>query len=160
MLSETDKELYKAYFQKNSDYYISQIESYNERGRYSFSVAAFFLGLFWMGYRKMYLHVIIIAAIIFAEGIIEETLLQTNTISFNAYGIIDKISTLIWGIVISSIANRLYISKSQRTIKKILNENSNEEQIMDLIARKGGTSWIAPIIIFIVLASIVLVSLQ
>lgn len=160
MLTEDNKEFYENYFQKNSDYYINQIESFNERGKYSFSVAAFFLGIFWMAYRKMYIHLLIIIGIIYAETFIEEMLLNLNVISSSTYEIIDKLSMLVWGIVIGSISNRLYISKSQKDIKKILEENSNEEQIKDLLSRKGGTSWIAPIILLIGLGFIVFLSLQ
>ena len=160
MLTEDNKEFYENYFQKNSDYYINQIESFNERGKYSFSVAAFFLGVFWMAYRKMYIHLLIIIGIIYAETFIEEMLLNLNVISSSTYEIIDKLSMLVWGIVIGSISNRLYISKSQKDIKKILEENSNEEQIKDLLSRKGGTSWIAPIILLIGLGFIVFLSLQ
>ena len=159
MLTEDNKELYEQYFQKNSDYYIDQMESYKERGRYSFSVAAFFLGIFWMAYRKMYLYILIIIGIIYAETFIEELLFNLNIISGNTYEIIDKLSMLVWGFVIGAISNRLYISKSQKTIQKILEENSKEDQVNDLISRKGGTSWIAPILLLIVLVSFVLLSL-
>lgn len=160
MLTEDNKEHYENYFQKNSDYYIDQMESFNERGKYSFSVAAFFLGIFWMAYRKMYIHLLIIIGITYAETFIEEMLLNLNVISNSTYEIIDKLSMLVWGIVIGSISNRLYISKSQKDIKKILEENSNEEQIKDLLSRKGGTSWFAPIILLIGLGFIIFLSLQ
>ena len=160
MFTEDNKEFYENYFQKNSDYYINQMESFNERGKYSFSVAAFFLGLFWMAYRKMYIHLLIIIGIIYSEAFIEEMLLNLNVISSSTYVIIDKLSMLIWGIIIGSISNRLYISKSQKDIKEILAENSNEEQIKDLLLRKGGTSWIAPIILLIGLGFIIFLSLQ
>jgi len=159
MLTEDNRELYKNYFQENSDYFIEQMERFNERGKYSFSVAAFFLGVFWMAYRKMYLHILIILGIIYAETFIEELLLNLNIISNGTYELIDKLSMLVWGIIIGSLSNRLYISKSQKIVSKILKENSNDEQINELIIQKGGTSWIAPLILIFGFGFIVFLSL-
>ena len=42
MLEEDDKTLYVAYFQRNADYYIKQLDHFNEKGRCTFNVPAFF----------------------------------------------------------------------------------------------------------------------
>ena len=160
MLTEDNKDIFANYFQENADYYLEQMEGFKERGRYSFSGSAFFLGIFWMAYRKMYLQIAIIFGLIYAETFIGEMLRNLNVISFDAYEIIDKLSMLIWGIVIGSISNRLYISKSQKTVKKILDENTNQEQIIELLSKKGGINWIAPFILLVGLAGIVMMSLR
>jgi hypothetical protein len=159
MLTDDNRVLFENYFQKNSDYYIRQMERFNERGKYSFSIAAFFLGIFWMAYRKMYLQIFIILGIIYAEAFVEQLLLDLNVISINTYVLIDNLSRVAWAIVIGSISNRLYISKSQRIISKILEENPNAENINNLLIQKGGTSWIAPSILLFGLGFIILLSL-
>lgn len=159
MLTEHDRALYKNYFQHNSDYYLEQIEGSNGRGKYTFNAAAFFFGVFWMAYRKMYLHVLIILGISYAIGVILEMLLNFSVISNELYELIDGLSVPVWGIVIGLIANRLYILKSQKTVNKILAENSNEEQVNELINKEGGTSWIGPIILSIVFGLIIFLSI-
>ena len=111
MLTENNREIFEKYYQNSPSYYIKQLESYQESGKCSFSVAAFFLGLFWMAYRKMYRVVLIIIGIILAETIIEEMLLNFNVISPDAYEVIDRLSMLVWGGVIGIISNkRIYLA--------------------------------------------------
>ena len=145
MLTDERKELFHHYFQKNSDYYTRQIELYEENGKCSFSVAAFFLGVIWMAYRKMYVTVLIIIGILIAEGIIEEALLDFGIISYKTYEIIDKLFLLIWSFVIGAISNRLYIKQSIRKVNKILETNDDAEIINNEISRKGGINWLAPL---------------
>jgi hypothetical protein len=159
MLTEENKELYARYFQKNSDYYIEQIESYNESKKYSFNISAFFLGIFWMTYRKMYLQAVVVIIMILIESYLEDILVQLNFISINTYEIIDKGAMLIWGIIIGSISNRLYISKTKKDIKKILDENSDPRKIDELIQKKGGTNWNGPLTVLALLAIIIILSI-
>ena len=65
----------------------------------------------------------------------------------SAYEIIDKLSMLIWGIVVGAISNRLYIRQSIRKMNKILEEHDDEERINYAISKKGGVNWYAPNII-------------
>src|SRR5690625_5626540 len=52
---------------KNSDYYKRKWENMNpKRNGFSFNVAAFFLTLYWLGYRKMYKLVFFIALLFLA----------------------------------------------------------------------------------------------
>jgi hypothetical protein len=150
MLTEHNREHYESYFQNNADYYIGQIERHNKRGTYSFNAAAFFLGLFWMMYRKMYTHVILVIGIIYVEMRTEEMLLNANLISYETYELVDKFSMLAWAILWGFLSNRLYISKSHKVIERVLAENQNEEEINASLTRKGGTSWVATIALLLI----------
>ncbi len=158
-ISENNKDLFKLYFQRNSDYYVEQMEGFEQKGKYTFSVKAFFLGIFWMSYRKMYKTILIIIAIILAESFLEEVFLIYGVISESAYLIIDKISMLIWGFAIGSLSNKLYISKCTKDINKILSHHSNEEGINEEIKRKGGVNWAAPFVLLTLLMLITLMSM-
>ena len=159
MLTENNREIFEKYYQNSPSYYIKQLESYQESGKCSFSVAAFFLGLFWMAYRKMYRVVLIIIGIILAETIIEEMLLNFNVISPDAYEVIDRLSMLVWGGVIGIISNKLYIKRSIKDVEEVLSNNYNDNDINDSITRKGGVNWIAPFILLFGLVSIVILAL-
>ena len=85
MITEDNKEFYESYFQENADYYVNQTKKIDKSGKCSFSVPAFFLGFFWMAYRKMYTHILILIGMIFAESFIEEALYEYGVISINTY---------------------------------------------------------------------------
>lgn len=159
MLTEDNKELYENYFQENADYYINQMKKFNQRGRCSFSIPAFFLGFFWMAYRKMYIHVLIITGIIIAETYIEEALYEYGFISFETYEAIDAISRIAWAIAIGFLANRLYITKSQKVINRIMEEHSDKEHRIQALTKKGGTSLLGPILLLVGIVLIVMLSL-
>jgi hypothetical protein len=150
MLMEDKGELLNIYFRRNSDYYIGQMNKYEERGKCSFSVAAFFLGIFWMAYRKMYVHILIVFGIISVETLIRETLYYINVISTSIYEIIDNLFPLILALVIGFLSNRFYIIKTKRAIQKILTENNNEEVIKGLVSKKGGTNLAAPFLLLLI----------
>jgi len=146
MLTESNKEIFEKYYKKSTDYYIGQLESYSQRGRCSFSVSAFFLGLFWMSYRKMYKTVIIISVLIFLESILEGVLLSYNIITADAYELISKLSMIAWGAILSILANRLYIKQSIKEVDEILNKNLEEQELELEISKKGGVNWLAPFV--------------
>jgi len=149
-------DLYKQYFETSSDYYLRQMELYATNGRCSFSVAAFFLGLLWMAYRKMYSTILIIIAIIFVQVMLFEFLLAYNIISEDAYNVMDKLITLVASGIIGAIANRLYIKQSIKTVERIVNSNASDEAINEAIKLKGGTNWIAPIILVCIIVGLLI----
>ena len=85
MITEDNKEFYESYFQENADYDVKETKKIDKSGKCSFSVPAFFLGFFWMAYRKMYTHILILIGMIFAESFIEEALYEYGVISINTY---------------------------------------------------------------------------
>ena len=146
MLTEEDKRIYELYFQKNSEYYIEELERFRESGRCSFSLKALLLGVFWMGYRKMYLHILIFLGIVVAEYLIEELLLNLNVISVTTYDLLDSLSIIVYAILIGLFANRLYIKKSIRDVDTILRRDISTDSSENLIHKKGGTSWLFPVV--------------
>ena len=159
MLTEDNKELYENYFQENADYYINQMKKFNQRGRCSFSIPAFFLGFFWMAYRKMYLHVLIITGIVIVEGFIEEALYEYGFISIETYEAIDLVSRIAWGIAIGFLSNRLYIMKSQKAVNRIMKEHSDKEYRIQALTKKGGTSLVAPVLLLVGIVLLIMLSL-
>ncbi len=159
MLTDDKREIFEKYYQRSSNYYVNQLENYQLHGKCSFSVTAFFLGIFWMAYRKMYKIVIIIIGLILLESFIEETLLNFNVISNVAYETIDRISTIIWGGIIGVYANKLYIKQSVKDIDEVLSKNYDEVELDEAINRKGGVNWLAPFVLLFGIATIVILSL-
>lgn len=144
MLSENNRHLYEKFFQYNAEYYIDQIESFEKRKRYSFSIAAFFLGFIWMAYRKMYFYIIVaLSALLLLNGILQLLLgFQVITAeSFDAFFIIVR---FLFMITLGAISNRIYINKGHRYIKKA-HEKKDNFKVDKFLKNTGGTSWILAI---------------
>lgn len=155
MLTEENRINYENYFQSNSDYYIEQMEKFENGNKFTFNVVAFFLGVFWMAYRKMYIHIVIVFGILFTEMLIEEMLLDFGVISYAVYEIIDLISMFVWSFLMATLSNRFYISKTKKDLYKILSENQDNEVRSKLISKKGGVNSYAPLILIAILLSLV-----
>lgn len=150
-MSEEEKVIYEDYFQSNSDYYIKQLNSFNEKGRCFFNVPAFFVGMFWMAYRKMYLHILIIFGLVYLEITIEDTLFNHSIISASAYEIVNYISMIVWPSLFGFFSNKLYILKAKKDVSMILREESNIDNVKKIVTKIGGTNQFAPLILVLFL---------
>lgn len=135
----TEESLEKAYIGSNYE----QIK--NEK----FSIPAFFLGFYYMLYRKMWLLAFLYFAVTITVGIL------------SIYNILyAPLLSLFLIIIVSINFNKIYIhtvSKRVDKIKKVNNQKTNQE-LVEICKKKGGVSVIAVVIsiIMIILLSIVL----
>lgn len=150
MTDQRDIALYEAYFQSNSEYYIEQLELFNKNGKCGFNIHAFFIGVFWMAYRKMYIEILVIIAIIYLEMSLEELFYDIGFISLNTYEIINIISMIVWSSLFGFFSNRLYILKAKNAISKAVLVEQRFEEVKALLKTKGGTNPFGPILILLV----------
>jgi len=141
-------ELYKAFFQKRSNYYLEQLNYYEKGRKFRFSYASFIFGIFWFLYRKMYLEFFIILTVFYVESIFENLVLikligieQTKFFSF--------VVTIIVLITMGIIGNNLYIKKAKKTIEKAEMKFTNLDQQKEFLTKKGGTSFLYVIILLV-----------
>lgn len=139
-------ELYEAYFQDSSNYYLEQLNYYEKGKKFRFSYSSVIFGLFWFLYRKMYLEFFVIIIIFYAESQFENYILaeligteQAELFSFAA----DIILTITLGI----IGNNLYLKKAKRTVEQAQIRFADPEQQKKFLGKKGGTS-----ILFVMIA--------
>ena len=157
-LTEQQKEIFEAYYYKNSEYYIERLEKYINNEKNTFSIKGFFLGLFWMSYRKMYKIVIIIFLILLFETYLEEILYAYNLMPEFLYQLLGKAGLIIWGTIYGFIANRLYIAKSIKDIDKISNSYSDIEQCKERAKLKGGVNWFAPFVLLLIIIVLLIIA--
>lgn len=150
-MSEEEKVIYEDYFQSNSDYYIKQLNFFNEKGRCFFNVPAFFVGMFWMAYRKMYLHILIFFVLIYLQITIEEALFNYSVISASVYEIVNYISMIVWPSLFGFFSNKLYVLKAKKDVSVILSEELNIDNVKKIVTKKGGTNQFAPLILLLFL---------
>ncbi|MCW3108308.1 MAG: hypothetical protein JWQ09_2814 [Segetibacter sp.] len=148
-----DNELYSAYFKKDSEYYLNRLERYKNGDKYVMNGYAFFFGIFWFMYRKMYFEALIICMIIIAEGILEDQI--TANLDAGTNKIIGTITNIAVAVVISLFANSLYINKAERTINNAMLVEPDQEKLIGYLQKKGGVSYWFLIIAFGAIAAII-----
>lgn len=143
----------RAYVGKNADYYINkwQIET-GEVKKDSWNWAAFFLGFFWLGYRKMYSVLFALVAVFLVTDVILYAIDIDTTLINSGIGMGTSI-------VLGLMGNYFYYLQAEKSIMK----NSHQGiYLKDKIARAGGRSplglffSIFMMIIYIVISAFIL----
>lgn len=114
---------------KKQSYYMTKWKKFKEPGNngISWNWAAFFLNFFWLAYRKMYIHAIVVGVIYFIIG---EVLSENLT----------SLSGLILGVVFGLFGNKIYYDYSKKEIHKIKSNCRDTSKQKREILNKGGTS--------------------
>ncbi len=96
-----------------------------------FSVAAFFLGVVWMVYRKMYLYTAIVVALLILDGVLEAYFPLPDSVS----------KALTYGIyaAFGIMGNTMYKAHVDKKIKEI-SATFPPEQVHAEIAKQGGVN--------------------
>ncbi len=117
---------------------------------YSFNLAGFFLGVFWLCYRKMY---VFAASIILAMTIVDIAMMYLLGMeSYNDSG--NLTYGVVWVVLTGFLGNYFYLYDSARKIKKITGNGGKVSGIEQQLAAKGGTSWVGAIGVGLLLVAI------
>jgi hypothetical protein len=96
----------------------------------SWNWSAFFAGVIWMGYRKMYIELIVFSILIILPNLIVSNLSNTE----------DTIITAFYWLALGLISNSLYYAKCKREITRIKSLNLSQYDELEALHQKGGTS--------------------
>jgi hypothetical protein len=124
------------FFGKNAEYYIG-LWQLRQQGKYlHFSIAAFFAGLFWLAYRRMYLVLFLLVVVLLVEVSVEQAVLgedvgQGTTILIN----------LIHASLLGLFGNAIYLWDAERKIRKVLRQQLPKEETLVRLRQAGGISW-------------------
>lgn len=127
-VEDKETEQLRLFFGKNADYYINKDIELKKK-KEPFHLAAFFLGMFWFGYRKMYREVVLLLVIYLVFDAVIAAL-NVKDVSFG----------LLFSIIYGLFANYIYIKKAKKTIAKINETISDENARNEAIIKAGGTS--------------------
>ncbi|SNZ09692.1 Protein of unknown function [Persephonella hydrogeniphila] len=138
-------EKYRIFIGDRADYYIEKFKKFEETGSVlSWNWAAFFFGLLWMLYRKMYLYsAIFIILVLFFIGAL---------VYFNLYNNLVMFGIQLWLYVgFGAFGNYIYYTYVESKVSKIEKETEDPEKLKILLARKGGTDKISPVLFFLII---------
>lgn len=124
-----DNERMRLFIRTNTDFYMNKWADIEEK-REKWNWAGFLGGLFWLGYRKMYLYSFAVLGILLAYYSLTKT---------NAF---DNIIGIVLAVLLGLNGNYLYYLHARSRIKKIVSLHLPEDEEKRLIQVSGGTSWI------------------
>lgn len=130
--------------EKNTEYYLDKFERYQSNQNFaSWNWAAFFLGMFWILYRKLYK----LAGILFGINLLSVFLIGGSSIL-----------NLVIMIGCGTYGNLIYVKDSIQKIENIKRFSSNISH-MDLnnrLIHNGGVSFVGPIILLLLITPLII----
>ncbi len=133
---------FEAYFGLQSSYYLQKYTLYKSGQTVMFNIAPFFVGFFWLLYRKMYLYAIVSFGVITASDYGEAYLFEYLSIDYDLQRLISLGITIGFAVLFSLFGNYFYLQKAELEVRGVLSSTPDEDTRMELLTRKGGTSWI------------------
>ena len=135
-------EYFENYFGKRKDYFIPKLIALENGKKYSFNYGAFFFGIFWVLYRRLYVHSLIIFLIVMIESMIEMWLLDYYRYDRDLEISMRVIWLLIYGIVLGYLGNYFYLKSSKKKIEQISLSQEEESFKMRKLKKLGSGNWI------------------
>lgn len=145
-----DQIYYDAYFGKQSPYYVRVINNLNSGKSTVWNGFAFFFGIGWLLYRKMFLEASIVVAVMILIDLFLDPFIDTNSISYNRF------LAIIYGFSIGYFGNMFYVKKANKTISEAKQKFNDDDQILTYLQAKGGTSIISAVIFTLIVIGIIL----
>ncbi len=118
----------------------------------SWNFAAFFLSMFWMGYRKMYMPVILMLTLFFVTDLVIY-FLNDRQLTDSMVNATDSSITAGISIMLGLYGNYFYYIHTRKKINAIESEGLPDEQRKTKLRNQGQTSWLG--VLFVVIGLLV-----
>ncbi len=132
---------WRIYLGEQANYYIPKWEKIQSGQIITFNIYAFFFGIFWMLYRKMYRTALVIGAIMFVQIIAEESLRVNMNMTEEDFQPITWTFNILFSTCFALFSNLLFFNEAQRRISEVKNSTVANYDIE--LMEKGGTSLIS-----------------
>lgn len=116
--------------EKKEDYYLNKWS----KGEQTWNWAAFFLGIFWLGYRKLYVPIFVMLAIFLVIDVVFALVGINDTYESNAIGIGV-------GLTLGFLGNYLYRQQANKKISRLQVQYRDYDQLRHNVKLSGGGSW-------------------
>lgn len=133
----TEQEI-RAFVGSNAEFYLRKWDAVL-RGRDNsagFNWAAFWLAGLWVPYRKLYLHAVALYAIMLLLVVVD----LSGASGHSRDGL-----AMLLGVICGAFGNGWYLSHARATITGIRSQRLEGEAYLQMLARRGGTSLLAPL---------------
>ena len=106
-----------------------------------FNLAAFLVSLLWVGYRKMYGMVAILAIVIYVETVLEYVYFVGHLGMPEPPNILSGLVAIVIGAICGVCGNRWYFTHTKKVITDVRHKETEAEARKAALTKRGGTSW-------------------
>ncbi len=130
----------QVYFQAESNYYSYVYLRYLNGKKITFNLMAFFIGFFWMLYRKLYvqglIYILTVVLMFFGwQFLIKKYQLEDQVVLYAFYGM-----NLLFSLFTGFVGNYIYMRHMEKNLEAVLVKTANEEERIAQLNKKGGVS--------------------
>lgn len=150
-LNEENIDYYQSFFGSNYEYWTKEAVQLEMQGKTSFNLYAFFFGLFWFLYRKMFREVVVIVLVVMAVRYLEAVLILNEIVAKENELVLSMCTTLGLSSLFGLFANKLYLRHCHLQVTQILAGDMEANAKIEVLKNKGGISYISPIILLILM---------
>ena len=131
-----------AFVAKNADYYSKKWQSAENSATslVGFNKAAFFTAAFWLIYRKLYVPLLLVLAVMVADITLSVYLEESGFVSRELIAAWDRLSPILYATVIGSFGNYWYWRKFLRVHAEAKSQSPDPAIQEAYLRRKGGTN--------------------
>src|SRR5688500_8755665 len=87
--AQVNENYLRAFFDRQSDYYLLKYYEYHGGNKFTFNIGSFFCGIFWFLYRKLFLEFLLTIALLTAVSAIQFLIVQTFELDYGTSQMID-----------------------------------------------------------------------
>ncbi|MFB9864653.1 DUF2628 domain-containing protein [Rufibacter immobilis] len=154
---DTD-DYFHAYFGADAEYYMDRLEQYRQGRKLMFNWGAFFFGIAWMLYRKLYKEALLAMATIVVLSFLVERLIQTAGLTGGAALLANNAFTIGWSLLLGFIGNWLYLRQAHVQVQKVLAQAPGQQAAFAQLQQLGGITFIPHIIVAALIAVLLLLT--
>jgi hypothetical protein len=127
-----------AYFKRYPKYYIDRYKRYHHGEKFTFNIAPFFLGPFWLVYRKLYRETLLLLFFIIALAVVETFFFIYFNVSDKIYDAYESLTRIAFPLCSGFFANYFYFRRTDKNITKLLAKSENENERLALLKSHSG----------------------
>ncbi len=140
-----------AYFGPDADYYLDRLTLLQKGKKLTFNLGAFFFGLLWMLYRKLYLPTLVYLGIVLLQGLALAYVAKQYAISKETISYVDRGLMVIWSVIAGFIGNYLYLRQAQAKVAAVEKMPLGPQEKADRLAQIGGITYVPHIFLLVFL---------
>ncbi len=150
-----DEPAVRAFVGRNAQYYLDAWRPFleNRAPMPRLNWAGFFLGPFWLGYRKLFTPLAIYFAVIFATVMLEDFVILPRLGTDRLPRAADLVINLAFAVTVGKFANYWYWHRCEREIATTHAAGADHDTQLRSLAERGGTSWmwafLGPALLFV-----------
>lgn len=154
-----NKEYFEIFVDTGKDYYLEILNDHEQGKKIQFNSMAFFYGLGWFLFRKMYIETFILLIPLVLVGAMEQFILnQLGLTNAPLISFLHLIIILLIAGMLGYFGNWIYIAHVNRKLNSLTEKyNFDEILLKSKIQKQGGTSFIAIGIWFTLIISMLII---